>query len=298
MITIDEKEIKGIICPVCNSTSSEFYCSKFNYDLFKCLNCDLVFVYPVPENLSDIYCKEYFKNIKQEGCFGYVDYDRDKESMKGVFEHCLKKLEEMTVERKLFDVGTATGYFLDIARKRGWQTAGSEISAYAAELARGKGHNIFTGPLMDMKTDEKYDTVTMWDVLEHLDNPKEYLKAVNRIIKMGGVLTVNTIDIHSLWARLWGKGWHLMVPPEHLYYYSRKNLLILLTDCGFEIKGMRKIGKKFSLTYLFKVLYYWQRLAFWNRLSCYFENYFWRKIALPVNLRDNIFIIASKIKDA
>ncbi|MEM3101687.1 MAG: class I SAM-dependent methyltransferase [Candidatus Nitrosotenuis sp.] len=297
MNTFDKKNVREIVCPICNSKNNKFYCSKNSYNLFECLNCDLVFVYPVPGNLGDIYGKEYFRNIKQKGNFGYVDYEQDKKSMRGVFELYLQKLEKITAERKIFDVGAATGYFLDIAKERGWQTSGSEISVYAAEVAKKKGHKIFTGSLKKMKTEEKYDSVTMWDVLEHLDNPKEYLRAVNRILKKGGVVAINTIDKHSLWAKLWGKNWHLIVPPEHLYYYSRKNLSMLLTDCGFGINEMEKIGKRFSLAYIFKILHNWHHLAIWYKLSCYFEKYFWRKFALPVNLRDNIFIIANKIKD-
>lgn len=291
------KAIKEISCPICNSGSNEFYCSKFNYDLFKCLNCDLVFVYPVPRNLSDIYKKEYFKNTEQKDDFGYVDYDQDKESMRGIFEYYLKRLKEMTAERKIFDIGAATGYFLDIAKERGWQTAGCEISNYAAEVASRRGHKIFIGPIMDMNTKKSYSIVTMWDVLEHVDSPKEYLRTANRILKVGGMLAINTVDKHSLWARLWGKNWHLIVPPEHLYYFSRKNLSILSRDCGFEIIELRKIGKRFSLAYIFKTLYNWHHLALWNKLSLYFDKVFWRKFTLPINLRDNIFVIARKIKD-
>lgn len=297
MKIFNEKNIWEITCPICNSGNNKFYCSKNDYKLFQCLNCNLVFVYPVPGNLSDIYKKEYFKNVGQESGFGYVDYDLDKESMREIFEYYLKRLEAITTKRKMFDIGAATGYFLDIAKERGWQTAGSEISIYAAKVAAGRGHKIFVGPLTDMKAEERYSIVTMWDVLEHLDSPREYLTAVNRILRDGGLLAVNTIDKYSLWARLWGKNWNLIVPPEHLYYYSRKNLIILLTDCGFEIIEMRKIGKRFSLAYIFKTLYNWHHLAFWHKLSCYFEKNILRKFALPVNLRDNIFIIARKIKD-
>jgi len=251
----------------------------------------------VPRNLSDIYKKEYFKNTKQKDDFGYVDYDQDKEPMREGFISYLKRVEDLTSSRSLFDVGAATGYFLDIARERGWETAGSEISVYAARVAGDRGHSVFVGPLAEMENEEEYGVVTMWDVLEHLDSPKEYLKAVNRILEVDGILAINTIDKYSLWARLWGKNWHLIVPPEHLYYYSRKNLMILLTECGFEIVEMRKIGKRFSLTYIFKTLYNWHNLVLWDKLSSFFEKRLLKKIALPVNLRDNVFIIAKKRKD-
>jgi hypothetical protein len=65
--------------------------------------------------------------------------------------------------------------------------------------------------------------------------------------------------------------------------------MVLLNGCGFEIIEMRKKGKRYSLAYIFKTLYNWHHLAIWHRLSCYFEKNIWRKFALPINLRDNIF---------
>jgi 2-polyprenyl-3-methyl-5-hydroxy-6-metoxy-1,4-benzoquinol methylase len=131
----------------------------------------------VPENPSEIYNEAYFKNEKQDSGFGYVDYDQDKESMRGNFDQYMKRLEGITPERDIFDIGAATGFFLDIARQRGWKTSGSEVSKYATEVASNRGHRIFSGPITDMKIDDKYGVITMWDVLEHLDNPLEYMKS-------------------------------------------------------------------------------------------------------------------------
>jgi len=59
------------------------------------------------------------------------------------------------------------------------------------------------------------------------------------------------------------------------------------------------MGKKFSFAYIFKVLYNWQKLIIWKKLSNYFNNNnFSRKFYIPINLRDNILIIAKKNKDA
>jgi len=250
-----------IICPVCGSKRIEFYTEKNNYKLHKCLDCDLVFVFPLPDNLDSIYKEEYFKNDKKSKGFGYVNYEKDKEPMRVVFVRYLKRLEKMTEGRNIFDVGAATGYFLDLAHERGWKTYGSEISEYAAGLARKKDHTIFLGDLVGIKLQKGIDAVTMWDILEHLDNPIEYMKIINKILKPGGRLVINTIDRGSLWARFWGREWNMIIPPEHLFYYSRQNLKILLERTGFKIIETKKIGKKFSLSYIFKTLYVWQDLS-------------------------------------
>lgn len=289
--------MEKIICPICNSSRNKFYYQKNNCTLYRCLDCRLVFVFPIPDNLCDIYKQEYFQGAKISKKFGYVNYEKDKEPSKEMFIHYLNKLARMTEGRDIFDIGTATGYFLDLAKQRGWYTTGSEISSYAANIARQKGRNIFLGDLENFKAEKKFDVVTMWDVLEHLENPHKYIKIINRLLKKEGLLVINTIDKGSLWAKLWGKHWLLIIPPEHLFYYSKKNLNILLSQNGFEVLEIKKIGKKFTLTYIFQILYNSKCLEIWNKMAKFFNTEFWRKITIPINLRDNIFIIAQKAKD-
>lgn len=286
--------MEKINCLICSSEKIKIFCEKNNYILYACQNCDVVFIWPMPDDLSEIYKKEYFKSNSQTKSFGYTDYDQDKEPMREIFMHYLKRFEHLTPGRKIFDIGTATGYFLDLAKKRGWQTAGIEISNYAANIAKARGHDMVFGRLPEAVVDKNFDVVTMWDVLEHLDDPKAYLKVVNKILQPDGLLVINTVDRGSLWAKLWGRYWHLINPPEHLFYYSKKNLELLLKDAGFEITETKKISKKFSLAYIFKTLYNWQHLKIWNRLEKYFNKPFWRKFAIPINLRDNVFILAKK----
>jgi len=281
-----------VICPICGSIKNKFFCEKNKYKIYNCENCEVGFVYPVSNNLEKIYGENYFSG-NEEGR-GYVDYDRDKKPMKKIFENYLDKFKKLVKGRKIFDIGTATGYFLDLARKRGWQTSGIEISEFASKIAKKKGHNIFTGQLKEKEINDSFDVITMWDVLEHLDNPKKTLLKVNKLLNKEGLLAINTINKGSLWAKIYGKYWHLIIPPEHLFYYSYKNLEILLSQTGFKVLYVKKIGKKFSLAYIFNMLYSWQKLVIWKKLAIFFNKSFWRKIIIPINLRDNILIIARK----
>ena len=287
--------MENIICPICGSTANSFYHKKNNCKLYRCHSCGLVFVFPIPEDINNLYGRNYFKLKLGEEAVGYVDYDQDKESMKEIFELYLEKFESLVNGRKIFDIGAATGYFLGLAKKQGWQTSGSEISDYAANEARKRGHKIFCGDLLTAPVGDKYDVITMWDVLEHVKDPQGYVSKAEKMINKGGLLAINTVDRGSLWAKIMGRRWPAIVPPEHLFYFNKKNLKILLNKEDFEIIEISKIGKKFSLSYIFKTLYYWQGMRLWNSLSVYFNKPFWRKFSIPINLRDNIFILTKKI---
>ena len=288
--------METVVCPICKATTIDPFCRKNGYQLYRCCSCFLVFVWPMPGNLDSIYTKGYFKNQGGKK-HGYFDYDQDKEPMKEVFASHLEIFAANTKGRDIFDIGAATGYFLDMARGMGWQTSGIEISSYAAEVAARKGHDVKCGILPDLHFEKKASVVTMWDVLEHVDDPHLYIRAVNNLLHIGGLLAINTIDKGSLWARLLGSRWHLIIPPEHLFYYTRKSLELLLRQNGFTIIEVNVVGKKFTLAYIFTILYNWQGFRLWHILACYFQKTRWRKFGIPINLRDNIFIFARKITD-
>jgi 2-polyprenyl-3-methyl-5-hydroxy-6-metoxy-1,4-benzoquinol methylase len=281
-------------CHICESQDVQFFCEKKGYRLYDCNKCRFTFVFPIPDDLAAIYAQNYFKNEGRSDA-GYTDYDKDKEAMREVFELYLKKLAALTSGRNIFDVGAATGYFLDIAKLRGWKTFGSEISDYAVNEGRRRGHEIIQGSIIGVQFKEKMDAVTLWDVLEHVDDPRGYLRAVNQMLGEGGMLAINTVDRSSLWARTMGPRWHLIVPPEHLNYFSPQNLKTILEECGFEMLEVKKIGKNFSLSYIFKMLASWQGLSFWNWCARMTDNHFFRMFAIPINLRDNVFVLARKV---
>lgn len=281
----------GIKCAVCASQRTKKWISKNSCDIYKCKECELGFVHPVPNNLDEIYGQDYFFNPEKNESFGYSDYDNDKEPMRKVFEDFLSNIETRVRGRKIFDYGAATGYFLDIAKQRGWTTAGLEISEYATGEARKRGHDVRTELL---ESSGKFAVVTMWDVLEHLPSPAKELITVSGSIEKGGFLAINTIDLSSLWARIMGRKWHLIIPPEHLYFFTKKSLRHLLKETGFELLEMKTVGKSFTFSYIFKTLYNWQGIKLWKSLERMTDTSFFRRFSVPINLRDNIYILAQK----
>lgn len=292
-----ENEIQetNINCPSCESGAIKFFTRKNSHNIYGCKHCKLLFVWPLPENTANIYLDDYFKGA-QRG-FGYVDYDQDKSTMLSTFNECLGKIEKILPNKgDLLDVGAATGYFIKTAENRGWKVEGLEISQYAVDQARKKNLNVQQGMLSTaIYQPESFNLVTLWDVVEHLPNPRSDLLKVCNILKHGGVVAINTPDTSSFFAKLTGKYWHLLVPPEHLIYFNPKNLADLLKRSGFEVLSTDKVGKKFTLQYIFQTLYRWQKLFIWKELAEFLKNSKIGKLSVSINLRDNFLIIAKKI---
>lgn len=281
-------------CLVCLSKNSRFLANKNSYDLYRCENCGSIFVWPLPDDYSKVYSSDYFSGATKG--YGYVNYDQDKSAMSEVLEHYLDKIEKALPQKgSLIDVGAATGYFLALAQKRGWSTAGVEISEHAAEIGRRKGLDIKTGKIEDAGfSPASFEAITLWDVIEHLPNPREIIQICHRLLKKNGVIAINTPDAGSLTSKILGKRWPLLVPPEHLIIFSRKILAETLRDNGFQIYTAAKIGKKFALQYVFQILSNSSKFFLWKWLAKLTQNNFLGKISIPLNLRDNVFIIAVK----
>ncbi len=287
-----ENKIQKIKCPLCGSVVSSKWGRKNNFDLYRCDHCKLIFVYPIPNSFS-LYNEDYFSGA--EDGFGYVNYDSDKEPMIPTFEKYLGLCEKFGKKNgNLLDIGAATGFFMSIAKSRGFAVSGVEISAFAANIGRKKGLNISVGDILsNQKPENFFDVVTMFDVLEHMTNPFREMLEARLTLKSGGLLVINTPNGQSLLSKIMKTRWHLVVPPEHLFYFSPQNLSEYLGKNGFEILYTGSVSKKFTFSYIFKTLHKWQKISLWNYLANFFAKKY-PKLSIPINLKDNFLLIAKK----
>ena len=101
------------------------------------------------------------------------------------------------------------------------QIKGVEVSDYAIREAEARGlKDLIVGEFLetDFKT-EKFDLISMWDVIEHVCDPKTNLEKVFDLLKPGGYLVITTGNIDSWTAKLMGRFRHLMTPPRHLFFF-------------------------------------------------------------------------------
>ena len=282
-------------CPICQSQKIKYYHQKDGYKIYSCQNCDLLFVWPMPNNLKETYQENYFENTDPDNNLGYIDYEKRQKLMSNIFTKYLIIINKLSNGHKLFDIGAASGHFLKIAKKYHWQTLGIDISEYAESQALKNGESVLAGDFITTNITEKFDVITMWDVIEHVDSPTNYIKKINQLLNSNGLIALTTVDKSSVWAKITGRFWHLIIPPEHLFYFSKKSLTKLLEKNGFEILTTKKIGRRSYLPQILKTLYRWQGLKIWHQLYQYTsKNDFLKNIVIPFNIRDNIFLIAQK----
>ena len=144
----------------------------------------------------------------------------------------------------LLEIGCAYGLFLDEARTHFSGLVGVDISPGPVEFGRNAFHlDLRCGdfPSMPFQRDS-FDAVCMWDTIEHLPNPRDFVDAARRVLKRQGHLYLTTGDAGSLNARVRGRRWRQIHPPSHLQYFSRRTITELLRQCGFQVVGIETAG--------------------------------------------------------
>lgn len=215
--------------------------SQDTFQIMRCRTCGLLFVSPRP-TLAEM--TQYYPYGKYQA-FSVAIADRPWlqrwHSTYMQNKRC-RFIERAKTEGRLLDVGCATGNFLAQMRQRGnWEVYGVEVNPEAVDYARQRLRlNVFHGPLEEARfPGDFFDAVTLWSVLEHLHDPLEALREVQRILRPDGILGLTVPSADSLDAHLFGPYWTLLDPPRHLYTFNRETLAQLLAGEGFDIVDVR-----------------------------------------------------------
>lgn len=278
-------------CNICKSGSFSVLFEKNSYEIIKCERCGLIKTNFNKEfDPEGIYNDSYFQGGQEDG---YANYEASQKVIKVEFERVIKYLRKRfpgKENKRLLEIGCAYGYFLDVARKY-YDCSGIEVSGYASAIAKERHQDIFCGTISEFsdKTTGIYDIVVMLDVIEHLLTPDEDLTRIFSLMNPGGVLCLTTGNIDSLYAKISGKHWRLMTPPQHLYFYSAKTISRLLNNSGFEILS---ITAPYKIVPAGLALYQIVRRTGLSLPGGLLDHL--NKIWIPVNLFDAIRVVAVK----
>lgn len=288
------------MCPICSGQSKLYLdyqkISKGDYRLWRCEKCGLIYTEPLPSPgfLADFYQTydsfgvqdNYYRDLKNYG------KTRAGRELTQEFSR-LAKQYGFRRDRKILDLGSGGGMFLDIATRAGFPAVGVEVSHPAAEFAINNfGVDCVVGDVLSFEIAEKFGAVFMWDLLEHLPRPEELLVRIGGWLDRGGYLIFETPNSEALINKIiilllklgitWPAGW--MFGYHHLFWHSRQSLELMLTRCHFEILEVRLSNT------LPERIFPWSLKFFLPRLALIAVN----AAAAVVGRKNKILIIARK----
>jgi 2-polyprenyl-3-methyl-5-hydroxy-6-metoxy-1,4-benzoquinol methylase len=195
-------------------------------DFFKCDQCGFEFADPSTVGDSNFYgalfsqaSNSYYSPVRPENEWALELMKRGK-------------------GRRVLDVGCGSGAFLEFAHKAGMEVSGMEHSASAAEAARAKGFTILEKPLSISMPEDfggAFDWVTLFQVLEHVPDPVDFIRSSARLLKPGGGLFIAVPSEGQVLDRLAPYDPHRW-PPHHVSRWTNKAFTLLAEKVGLDVK--------------------------------------------------------------
>lgn len=235
--------MRDVSCPVCGAdhyqrtgiAPDRLLGIPGEFQMVRCLECGVVYLNPQPttDEILRYYPADYdaYAGARVDELSGLrrwsVAYGLHKRR---------RAVTRYVSSGRLLEVGCATGAFLDTMRAAGdWDVYGVDISEYAVNYAQDRlGLKVFLGQLAEAQFPAGYfDVVVMWDVLEHLPDPRAALSEVRRVLKDDGWFIFRVPNLDSWDARLFGAYWAGFDVPRHFTTFSVETVRHLLKLEGF-----------------------------------------------------------------
>jgi SAM-dependent methyltransferase len=237
----DAPGVRDARCVVC-AGAYRFLALKQGHRLYRCAECGLVSVLPIPEP------DELVRTLYSGGSGGGAAFVRPvSRSIRADYEGQLDFVSRHDPHGILLDVGCAGGDFLLAARRRGMESVGVEVNPEAVAVAKSRGLDVVCGTVADAGfTTGRFGVVRLGDVIEHVPAPSDLLRECVRVMAPNGTLIVTTPNLASPWARMTfamhralGVPWSAVTPPAHVHQFDVRNLPLLLREHGLEVVGWR-----------------------------------------------------------
>ena len=220
-------------CYICGGEEACLIKKEDVWDVVQCKSCSFVYVTPLPD---EQFLHQHYQTYLPAG---NVYIEQWRRMMLGIFQRSLDAIETRSGHNKgtLLDIGCGYGFFLALARQRGWQVCGIEPCGHARAHAASNSLEVDSGDLFARAyKDETFDVVTLFYVLEHLPYPLKYLKEINRILKPGGLVLVRVPNTTPLvkFLKILGIPNKLYDTPSHLSDFSPSTIALALEKTGFK----------------------------------------------------------------
>jgi 2-polyprenyl-3-methyl-5-hydroxy-6-metoxy-1,4-benzoquinol methylase len=250
-----------------NLRDRTFFTAPGTWILFRCSSCRVGYLDPRPtEETIGLAYQEYYTHrssnresygklgfyhrIRRVLANGYRNYQfgfREKPShpagawiarllptMKRALDGEMRHLPRSKPGSRLLDVGCGNGDFLIAAKKAGWQVEGLDLDRRAVTFCLKRGLQVTEGTVLDIKKKAGFHGITMRHVIEHVHDPCVVLRRCWNLLIPGGWVWIETPNLDSLNHRRFQDNWAGLDPPRHLLVFTRRSLINLLEQTGFQ----------------------------------------------------------------
>ncbi len=241
-----QNDFEVVPCPVCGSSSQSpkyeltdlAYGTPGTFRLVTCDACGHLYQSPRPTQAA---IGRYYPTMYRP--FGKAIEDVTANPFLRWLKHrqlrtrCVQ-VSQLRTSGALLDVGCSTGLFLNEMRRYGqWTLVGLEIEPSIAAYAADRfGLEVFNGPVEAAPwPPHSFDIITLWDVLEHLPDPRGALRCLGDLLAEGGLLIVSVPNLDSVDAGRFGRYWTGLDVPRHFSIFRQQDIMRLTAETGYHV---------------------------------------------------------------
>lgn len=234
-------------CPLCKSSAikKRFACvDEFatgeQFDIFECTACGLAFTQNVPDEKE---IDRYYESPT------YISHSNTSKGFVNRVYHIVRRIMLQKKARKveiltglkngrLLDYGAGTGHFARLMETRGWSVTAIEKNGKARELALKKfGFEMLPVEALSAIKDKELDVVTMWHVMEHIQEPDRMWDELHRILGDKGIAIIAVPNSASYDALKYKEHWAAYDVPRHLWHFTPSTIAQWGEKHGFVLDG-------------------------------------------------------------
>jgi SAM-dependent methyltransferase len=200
---------------------------RFTY--YRCPNCTLTFLSPIPHDLDRYYPPAYYPMPASLAELATVaEAERYK----------IDLVRRIVSGGRLLEIGPATGSFAYLAKQAGFEVETIEMDAACCQFleqvvgVRAVRSADAAGTLATL---DGYNAIVLWHVIEHLSDPWETLDAARERLRPGGVLVIATPNPASFQFRIFGRYWAHLDAPRHLELLPVERLIRWADGAGLKV---------------------------------------------------------------
>ncbi len=230
-------------CPLCGKnhfekvlSCTDHYATGESFDIYRCKDCGFMFTRNVPDEAE---IGKYYES---------PDYVSHTDTNKGLAFHLYHYVRRYMLRRKsqlikrgcglsrgrLLDIGTGTGYFSHYMQSCGWKVSAIEKSPQAREFAKKHfGLEVMPSEALFTLPADSFDVITLWHVMEHLQNLNEVWEKLYSTLADRGALIIAVPNPSSFDASYYKENWAAYDVPRHLWHFTPSTIQQMGAKHGF-----------------------------------------------------------------
>ena len=246
-------------CPWCGSENAQLhlklkdlFLTQEPFKILECKECGLLYTTPRP-NKDEI--ERYYKS---------EEYYSHQENKEGFIPKVYEKVKSVNLKNKYgiategkgkgkaLDIGCGVGDFLHTMEQHGWDCTGVEPSEDAKVIAkkRIKGQ-LLSSEEQENLPDSSFDIITMWHVLEHVDDIRWQIQQLHRLCKPGGRIIIALPNYKSYDGQYYKAEWAAYDVPRHLNHFNKETLIKILEESGLRhVKTEKLVWDAYYISYM------------------------------------------------